>query len=113
MEYLKKTLADKVKDVRFSTRLTESPCCLVSDAYDPSLGMQRLMKAMGQDAGAVKRILELNPENVLLGNLKQLFAKDAESTLLTDMRITFTTPLSWRRAHPCRIRRNFRAVPWH
>ena len=76
VEFLKTTLADKVKDVRFSSRLTESPCCLVGDAYDPSVQMQRLYKAMGQEMPEVKRVLELNGENPLIKAMKSLYDKD-------------------------------------
>lgn len=76
VEFLKATLADKVKDVRFSSRLTESPCCLVGDAYDPSVQMQRLYKAMGQEMPEVKRVLELNGESPLIKAMKNLYDKD-------------------------------------
>ena len=82
--FLKKTLEDKVKDVRFSSRLTESPCCLVGDDYDPSVSMQRLFKAMGQESPDVKRILELNGESPLIGALKSLYEKDPSAASLPD-----------------------------
>ena len=84
VEFLKKTLEDKVKDVRFSSRLTESPCCLVGDDYDPSVSMQRLFKAMGQESPDVKRILELNGESPLIGALKSLYEKDPSAASLAD-----------------------------
>ena len=84
VEFLKKTLEDKVKDVRFSSRLTESPCCLVGDDYDPSVSMQRLFKAMGQESPDVKRILELNGESPLIGALKNLYEKDPSAASLKD-----------------------------
>ncbi|MBR4884732.1 MAG: molecular chaperone HtpG [Lentisphaeria bacterium] len=84
VEFLKKTLEDKVKDVRFSSRLTESPCCLVGDDYDPSVSMQRLFKAMGQESPDVKRILELNGESPLIGALKSLYEKDPSAASLPE-----------------------------
>ena len=84
VDFLKKTLEDKVKDVRFSSRLTESPCCLVGDDYDPSVSMQRLFKAMGQESPDVKRILELNGESPLIGALKSLYEKDPSAASLKD-----------------------------
>ncbi len=72
---IKDALKDKVKDVRFSSRLTESACCLVSDEFDPGVVMQRIMKAMNKDAPEFKRILELNPEHPLLAALGKLSAK--------------------------------------
>ena len=84
VEFLKKALEDKVKDVRFSSRLTESPCCLVGDAYDPSVSMQRLFKAMGQEGPEVKRILELNGESPLIQSLKNLYGKNPDAASLND-----------------------------
>lgn len=84
VDYLKKTLEDKVKDVRFSARLTESPCCLVSDANDPTVNMQRIMKAMDKNSPSIKRILELNPENPLILALKKLHDKNADAPELRE-----------------------------
>ena len=84
VEYLKKTLDDRIKDVRFSARLTESPCCLVSDTNDPTLNMQRLMRAMDKNAPTVKRILELNPDNILIQSMKQLHARNADDPALKE-----------------------------
>ncbi len=84
VEFLKKTLTDKVKDVRFSSRLTESPCCLVGDAYDPSVSMQKLFKAMGQEGPEVKRILELNGESPLILALKGLFERSPKADSLKE-----------------------------
>ncbi len=84
VEFLKKELTDKVKDVRFSSRLTESPCCLVGDAYDPSVSMQKLFKAMGQEGPEVKRILELNGESPLIQALKGLYGRNPDAASLKD-----------------------------
>ncbi len=84
VEFLKSALTDKVKDVRFSSRLTESPCCLVGDAYDPSVSMQKLFKAMGQEGPEVKRILELNGESPLIQALKGLYGKTPDAASLKE-----------------------------
>ncbi len=84
LAFLKKALEDKVKDVRFSARLTNSPCCLVGDAYDPSMNMQRIFKAMGQEMPDVKRILELNSENGLIQALRSLYDKSSDSAALNE-----------------------------
>jgi molecular chaperone HtpG len=84
VEYLKKTLEDRVKDVRFTGRLTESPCCLVSDANDPTLNMQRIMRAMDKNAPTVKRILELNMDNALIRAMKRLHERNAEDPALKE-----------------------------
>jgi len=70
VERLKKTLEGKVKDVRVSTRLTSSPACLVSDAYDMGANLERILKATGQQVGGSKPIFELNAEHPLVQQLK-------------------------------------------
>jgi molecular chaperone HtpG len=67
---VKKILGEKVKDVRLSHRLTNSPACLVSDQNDMGLQLQRMLKAAGQEIGDIKPIFELNPEHPLLLKLK-------------------------------------------
>lgn len=84
VEFLKKALESKVKEVRFSSRLTESACCLVGDEYDPSSYMQRIMKAMDKNAPNVKRILELNPEHPLISAMHKLQEKSPESPKLSE-----------------------------
>jgi molecular chaperone HtpG len=63
---LKDALGDKVKDVRVSQRLTDSPSCLVLDQYDMALHMQRLLKAAGQDVPSAAPVLEINPAHALI-----------------------------------------------
>src|SRR5664279_4048684 len=59
LEKLKAILGDRVKDVRASVRLADSPSCIVSDEEEPSLKMQQMMRAMGQkDIPALKPTLE-------------------------------------------------------
>jgi len=84
VEFLKSSLGEKVKDVRFSKRLTDSACCLVSDEYDPSANMERIFKAMNQDMPKVKRILEINPEHALVQSFQKLYDKDSKAESLTD-----------------------------
>lgn len=62
-------LKDAVKEVRLTNRLTESPACLVADEHDPGANMERIMKAMGQDAPSTKPILEINPDHTLVKGL--------------------------------------------
>ncbi len=71
VERVKKTLEGKVKDVRVSTRLTSSPACLVSDAYDMGANLERILKATGQQVGGSKPIFELNAEHPLVQQLKR------------------------------------------
>ena len=84
VELIKKTLGTKVKDVRFSSRLTESACCLVSDEYDPSAYMQRVLKAMDRNAPNVPRILELNPDHPLVVAMKKLHEKAPDNARLSE-----------------------------
>jgi len=69
---LKTALGDKVKDVRSTDRLTESPACLVSDSFDMSGNMERILKQAGQDIPSVQPILEINPEHPLVKRLVDL-----------------------------------------
>ena len=66
----KTALAERVKDVRVTFRLTDSPACLVADEHEMSGHLQRLLKAAGQQAPAGKPILELNPHHPLVQRLK-------------------------------------------
>ena len=66
VEFLKKALGDKVGEVRFSARLTDSPCCLITEGNALSPHLERLFKAMHQEIPESKRILELNPKHPLL-----------------------------------------------
>jgi molecular chaperone HtpG len=70
VERVKATLKERVKDVRVTFRLTDSPACLVADEQDMSNHLQRLLKAAGQPAPQSKPILELNPTHPLVQRLK-------------------------------------------
>ena len=70
LEKVKKALGDKVKDVRVTHRLTDSPSCLVADEYDLGGNLQRILKATGQQAPASKPILEINPKHPAVQRLK-------------------------------------------
>jgi len=70
LEKMKKTLGERVKDIRLTHRLTDSPACVVFDQNEMSGHMARLMKAAGQEVPASKPILELNPDHTLVGKLK-------------------------------------------
>lgn len=68
-EAFAKHLEKTVKEVRLSTRLTDSPCCLVQDPTALNPAMRRMMEAMGQEVPEEKRILELNPSHTLIKSL--------------------------------------------
>jgi len=68
---VKKVLGERVKDVKVSSRLTDSPSVLVADAEDPTFQMQEMMRAMGQfDMPEVKPILEINLKHPILKKMK-------------------------------------------
>jgi molecular chaperone HtpG len=69
VERVKAALGERVKDVRVTLRLTDSPSCLVADEHDPSGHLQRLFKAAGQKAPAARPILELNPDHALYARM--------------------------------------------
>ena len=79
---LRAKLQDDVKDVRLSSRLTESPACLVGDAGDLSPQMQELLRRAGQDVPKIKRVLELNPTHPIVTTLRQAHAVDANDPRL-------------------------------
>ena len=70
IDKVKASLGDKVKDVRVTHRLTDSPSCLVSDDYDPSGNLARMLKAAGQQVPNTKPILEINPQHPAVMRLK-------------------------------------------
>jgi molecular chaperone HtpG len=78
LEWLKSTLAEQVKDVRLSSRLTSSPACIVGDSYDMTPTLEKMYRAMGQEMPSIKRILELNPKHDLVAGLREAHAAAGE-----------------------------------
>lgn len=76
VERVKTALADKVKEVRVTHRLTDSPSCLVVDEYGMSTHLERLLKQAGQKVDSSKPILELNPEHELVKRLDREQSED-------------------------------------
>ncbi|MBT4804285.1 MAG: molecular chaperone HtpG [Legionellales bacterium] len=77
---VKEVLGDKVKDVRMTSRLTDSPACLVADEQEMSANLKRMLRQSGQDFMDSNPILELNPSHGLVQSLKSesednMFAK--------------------------------------
>jgi molecular chaperone HtpG len=70
IERMKKSLGDRVKDVRVTRRLTDSPACLVADEHDVSGNLARMLKAAGHPAPASQPILEINPKHAVVARLK-------------------------------------------
>ena len=72
LKKMKKLLGDKVKDVKISSRLNDSPSCIVADENDPTAQMQEMMRSMGQmDMPEIKPILEINPNHDIVSKLKE------------------------------------------
>ena len=71
LTWLKETLSEHVKEVRLSIRLTESPACLITDAFGITPTLARMYRASGQDVPVEKRTLELNPDHPLVTGLQQ------------------------------------------
>ena len=77
IEKIKKALGDRVKDVKLSRRLHDSPSCIVADENDPSMQMAAMLKAMGQaDVTETKPILEINGSHPIVTALKDTDDED-------------------------------------
>ncbi len=70
LERMKTVLGDKVKEVRISHRLTDSPSCLVVDEDAMALNMQKLLKQAGQNVPSLEPVLEVNPDHMLVERLQ-------------------------------------------
>src|SRR6056297_2344705 len=71
LKKIKDILGDRVKDVVVSNRLSDSPSCIVADENDPTMQMQQMLKAMGQqDIPEMKPILEVNPDHSIVKRLQ-------------------------------------------
>ena len=77
-------LADDVKEVRLSHRLTESAAVLVGDPGDLTPTLEKMYRAMGQEPPKVKRILELNPRHALVAGLRDAHAARPDDAALGD-----------------------------
>jgi len=69
VERITSALGERVKSVRVTLRLTDSPACLVTDEHDMSASLQRMLKAAGQQVPLSKPILEINAQHPLLQRL--------------------------------------------
>ena len=99
LDKLKATLGDRVKDVRASVRLADSPSCIVSDEEEPSMQMQQMLRAMGQkDIPAPRPTLEINPDHEIVKKLlarpDDAIAQDAAWMLYDQALLMEGVPLS-------------------
>ena len=87
VERIQKSLGDKLKEVRVTHRLTDSPSCLVSEADGMSLNLERILKASGQKVPTTLPTLEINPTHPLIEAMTTQidrldFIKSTASTLM-------------------------------
>ncbi|MBP5285901.1 MAG: molecular chaperone HtpG [Kiritimatiellae bacterium] len=81
IDAVKKQLEKSVSDVRVSTRLVDSPCCLVAREYSMPPAMVRMMRAMGQEAPDEKRILEINASHPLVKKVSAMEGAELENAV--------------------------------
>lgn len=94
LSWLKETLSEHVKEVRLSTRLTDSPACLITDAFGITPALARLYQASGQDVPVGKRTLELNPNHPLVTGLRQAHAdRPDDATVAETAELLYGTAL--------------------
>lgn len=84
LDAIKEQLTGKVKDVKISNRLKDSPACLVVDenAMDPA--MRKLLEQMGQEVPSQEKTLEINAEHPVVKQLKEIYETDPKSTTVSD-----------------------------
>ena len=81
---LKVVLGDQVKDIRLSSKLTDSPVCLVADEGDMDIAMEHLMAQRDSNYKGAPRILEINGDHSLIKNMKSLLSKKDNNGLVSD-----------------------------
>jgi molecular chaperone HtpG len=84
IEFVREMLKDDVKDVRLSGRLKDSACCLVTEEGGLDPNMEKVLKAMGQEVPATKRVLEINPTHPLLETMKAFLEKEGRAPVLKE-----------------------------
>ena len=80
---LKVVLGDQVKDIRLSSKLTDSPVCLVADEGDMDIAMEQLMAQRDSNYKGAPRILEINGDHSLIKNMKSLLSKKESNDLVS------------------------------
>jgi molecular chaperone HtpG len=81
---MKIVLGDQVKDIRLSSKLTDSPVCLVADDGDMDIAMEQLMAQRDTNYQGAPRILEINGDHSLIKNMKSLLGKKENNELVSD-----------------------------
>jgi len=81
---MKVVLGEQVKDIRLSSKLTDSPVCLVADDGDMDIAMEQLMAQRDTNYKGAPRILEINGDHSLIKNMKTLLSKKENNDLVSD-----------------------------
>jgi len=84
LKRIKEVLGDQVKEVKASARLSDSPSCIVADENDPTVSMQHVLRALGQEAEQFRPVLEINPEHPIVAKLEALAEDGADDGVLED-----------------------------
>ncbi|MBA8824251.1 molecular chaperone HtpG [Saccharopolyspora lacisalsi] len=84
LSWMSTKLADDVKEVRLSSRLSTSPACVVGDTNDMGPTLEKMYRAMGHEVPRVKRILEVNPNHPLVSGMRDAYGKNGESQELEE-----------------------------
>ncbi|WP_300162097.1 molecular chaperone HtpG [Solidesulfovibrio sp.] len=82
LKKIKELLGDRVTEVRLSTRLTQSPSCLVSPDDHMTSSMQKIMRLVSKDTSIPKKTLEINRDHALIRNLLSIYRRDAADPFL-------------------------------
>ncbi len=83
-KHIRVLLEETIKEVRPSTRLTDSVACLAGDTYDMSGYMEKILKATGQEAPKNKRVLELNTRHPVMDKINGMYEADKEDARFKD-----------------------------
>ncbi|KAF0967195.1 MULTISPECIES: molecular chaperone HtpG [Gordonia] len=89
LSWLTTTLSDDVSETRLSSRLTESPACLVGDTFSMSPQLEKLYRASGQQFPKSKRALELNPDHPLVEALNKAYAAGDHDKLVPTAKLVY------------------------
>lgn len=87
--WLTSTLSDDVSETRLSSRLTESPACLVGDTFSMSPQLEKLYRASGQELPKSKRALELNPDHPLVAALNKAYGAGDHEQLVPTAKLLY------------------------
>ncbi|MCE5290005.1 MAG: molecular chaperone HtpG [Nocardiaceae bacterium] len=84
LTWMTETLAEQVKAVRLSSRLTSSPACVVGETFDLTPMLEKMYRSAGQELPVTKRTLELNPKHPLVTGLRDAVATRKDDQALKD-----------------------------